>query len=68
MRTFEHFNNPAEDVCPICQTNADYPIVLMPIGCGYAGYVPADIAPMFTDAPDNVFLPPVFKQILKETP
>lgn len=27
------------------------------IGCGYAGYTDADIAPMFADAPDNCDLP-----------
>lgn len=31
------------------------------IGCGLAGYVPADIAPMFRDAPPNVHLPEEFK-------
>lgn len=30
---------------------------LTPIGCGLAGYTPADIAPMFRDAPPNVELP-----------
>lgn len=33
---------------------------LTPIGCGLAGYKPADIAPMFTNAPNNVILPPEF--------
>lgn len=32
-----------------------------PIGCGLAGYKPKDIAPMFSDAPANVFLPPEFR-------
>lgn len=27
------------------------------VGCGLAGYVDSDIAPMFYDAPDNVVLP-----------
>jgi hypothetical protein len=30
------------------------------IGCGLAGYSPAEIAPFFRDAPDNVNLPPEF--------
>lgn len=40
------------------------------IGCGLAGYEPADIAPMFAGAPPNVILPPEFNAILKdwETP
>lgn len=36
-----------------------------PIGCGLAGYTPADIAPMFKDAPPNVILPKSFNEILK---
>jgi hypothetical protein len=38
---------------------------LTPIGCGLAGYKPADIAPMFRNAPSNVILPHEFIEILK---
>jgi hypothetical protein len=34
------------------------------VGCGLAGYVPSEIAPMFTDAPDNVILNPDFLRVL----
>jgi len=34
---------------------------LTPIGCGLAGYSPAQIAWMFDDAPPNVLLPAEFK-------
>ena len=37
---------------------------LTPIGCGYAGYSPADIAPMFAGAPPNVTMPPEFISVL----
>lgn len=37
---------------------------LTPIGCGLAGYKPAQIAPMFRDAPANVILPEEFRVIL----
>lgn len=37
---------------------------LSPIGCGLAGYSPADIAPMFVDAPSNVELPRRFTEWL----
>lgn len=37
-----------------------------PIGCGLAGYVPTDIAPMFRDAPANVALPDEFRAALNE--
>lgn len=38
----------------------DLTFQVTPIGCGHAGYTPAEIAPMFTDAPANVTLPPEF--------
>jgi len=34
------------------------------IGCGLAGYKPEDIAPLFKSAPENVFLPKRFVDIL----
>lgn len=37
---------------------------LTPIGCGYAGYKPEQIAPMFSAAPSNVFLPEAFLKAL----
>lgn len=36
-----------------------------PIGCGLAGYKPADIAPMFINAPGNCSLPGDFLMELK---
>lgn len=36
------------------------------IGCGLAGYTPADIAPMFKGASDNVNLPQSFKEVLNK--
>lgn len=35
-----------------------------PIGCGLAGLLPQQIAPMFANAPANVHLPDVFKDVL----
>lgn len=35
-----------------------------PIGCGLAGYTPADIAPLFVGAPSNVCLPREFWEAL----
>lgn len=34
------------------------------IGCGLAGYTPRDIAPFFQDAPNNVYLPQSFLDVL----
>lgn len=38
----------------------NFVFLVTPIGCGLAGYKPADIAPMFKDVPDNVHLPKSF--------
>lgn len=37
---------------------------LVEIGCGYAGYMPEDIAPLFQGAPENCLLPESFKRVL----
>ena len=42
-------------------TRPDLTFQLTPIGCGLAGYTPTEIAPLFTDTPDNVTLPPEFQ-------
>lgn len=38
-----------------------------PIGCGLAGYTPADIGPMFSAAPANCMLPPEFRAHTRAT-
>jgi hypothetical protein len=35
-----------------------------PIGCGLAGYVPDQIAPLFVDFTPNIKLPPEFMEVL----
>lgn len=42
----------------------DYLFYVVPIGCGLAGFTPAEIAPMFANAPSNVVLPPEFASVL----
>jgi hypothetical protein len=37
---------------------------IVAIGCGLAGYKPAQIAPMFKSAPKNCKLPPAFSEAL----
>jgi hypothetical protein len=38
------------------------------IGCGLAGCLPEEIAPMFEFAPPNVVLPGVFMDVLNDVP
>lgn len=40
--------------------------IVTAIGCGLAGFKPAQIAPMFRGAPPNVFLPAVFMEVLRD--
>ena len=37
-----------------------------PIGCGLAGYKPAEIVPMFKSSPENCILPDVFVEELRD--
>lgn len=40
--------------------------LLTPIGCGLAGYIPEQIAPMFETSPRNIILPEEFLSVLKK--
>ena len=49
------------------RSRPDLSFVVTPIGCGLAGFDPDQIAPLFADAPDNVILPDVFRELLGPT-
>lgn len=42
----------------------DWAFTVTPIGCGLAGFTPAEIAPMFRFAPKNMLLSSEFKNVL----
>ena len=42
------------------EKNPNLKFIVTPIGCGLAGYVPEQIAPMFRNIPQNVELPEEF--------
>ena len=46
--------------------NPEWIFDVAPIGCGLAGFVPSQIAPLFNDVPSNVRLPPEFQQALSQ--
>jgi hypothetical protein len=46
--------------------NDDKQFFVTAVGCGLAGYLPEDIAPMFGKAPPNCILPPEFKAVLSK--
>jgi hypothetical protein len=50
----------------LAATYQEYKFLVTPIGCGYAGYTPLDIAPLFKDAPTNVILPDEFLKVLQQ--
>lgn len=50
------------------QLNPQWQFQVTPIGCGLAGYKPAQIAPMFRDAPANCSLPSEFLAVLEAKP
>lgn len=46
------------------RNNPELELVVTPIGTGLAGYFPSEIAPLFTEAPENVYLPLEFVGLL----
>ena len=48
------------------EANPSESFILTPIGCGFAGYKPEQIAPMFLYPPHNVILPNEFYFILRK--
>jgi hypothetical protein len=42
------------------ESRSDLTFLVTEIGCGIAGYTPADVAPLFTRVPSNVRLPESF--------
>lgn len=57
-------NDHVRDFIAYAERHPGIQFVLTPIGCGLAGYEPAQIAPMFRDAPFNVEIPPAFVSVL----
>lgn len=47
------------------KANPDLTFKIVAIGCGSAGYLPKDIAPMFFTAPKNCELPVEFRKVLE---
>ena len=43
---------------------SEYQYQVTRVGCGFAGYKDEQIAPMFIDAPDNVWLPSAWVRVL----
>lgn len=58
----------AADFCAYAAQNPQLEFQLTAVGCGLAGYSPADIAPMFAAAPANVFVPPEWREELSHLP
>ena len=54
-----------DDFIEFAKQHPEYEFDIVEIGCGLAGYTPADIAPMFRDAPANCNLPKAFVEILR---
>ena len=47
------------------EQHPEFRFLVTEIGCGIAGYTPAEVAPFFADAGDNVVLPPRFAEELE---
>ena len=57
-------NDYVDQFMQFAEANPDITFRLTPIGCGLAGYSPADIGPLFSGAPKNVIIPDEFKPFI----
>lgn len=64
--TIEEVRDGVDGLLQFASERPDLEFVVTPIGCGLAGFVPKQIAPMFRGAPANVLLPPAFQEVLSD--
>jgi hypothetical protein len=62
--TLEHIYNYVIEFLSFAASHPWLTFNVTAIGCGLAGYKPAQIAPMFFHATENVLLPELFKEVL----
>jgi hypothetical protein len=56
-----------QDFLEYARANPDLEFEVTRIGCGLAGYVDQNIAPMFAGSPANCELPPEWTQLIAQT-
>ena len=66
MEGIESTTAAARNFTSCAKEHPELKFFVTPVGCGIAGYVPEDIAPMFRDAAEleNVYLPVSFWKVL----
>jgi hypothetical protein len=47
----------------LAETKPHWEFILTPIGCGLAGFTPAEVAPLFKDVPENIIVPSIFSKL-----
>lgn len=61
----EQINSHVVAFLAVARSMPDRQFEVTSVGCGLAGFQPAQIAPMFADAPSNCVLPDVFKRVIE---
>lgn len=64
MSGLERIADEARTFLEYAREHPELTFLLTPVGCGIAGYTPAQIAPLFRGAPDNVAMPQSFLEHL----
>jgi hypothetical protein len=59
--TIEEVAEGVEKLLTFAKTHPEHTFIVSAIGCGLAGFTPAQIGPLFKNTPDNVHLPECFK-------
>lgn len=66
MSGLETMAREAQAFIEYANAHAELRFLLTPVGCGIAGYEPAQVAPLFVGLPDNVAVPQSFVPYLAQ--
>jgi len=64
--SLSHIGESVHRFIEYAEFNPDLVFKVTQIGCGYAGYSPSDIAPLFTSAPNNCWFDTNWSEFLPE--
>ena len=61
MSGFDELRDNVRDFVAFAAVHPELRFLVTEVGCGIAGYTPAQVAPLFAGSPDNVVLPGSFR-------
>lgn len=64
MEGWESFQEAVTRFLAYAESRPDLTFLMTEVGCGLAGYTVEEVAPLFSEVPPNVELPPAFEEFL----